>query len=67
MVKRTPENLLFDKDLTLVYHGAIDDNPSDAGSVIRQHLKEDLNELLAGKDIAVKGSRSVGCTIRRKS
>ena len=64
---RTPENFLFDKDLKLVYHGAIDDNPSDAGSVIRQHLKEALNELLAGKDIAVKESRSVGCTIRRKS
>ena len=63
---RTPENFLFDKNLKLVYHGAIDDNPSDARSVTRQHLKEAINDLLAGKDISVKESRSVGCTINRK-
>jgi hypothetical protein len=62
---KTPENFLFDKNLKLVYHGAIDDNPSDASSVNRQHLKEAINELLAGKDVAVKESKSVGCTIKR--
>jgi peroxiredoxin len=64
---RTPECFLFNKDLKLVYHGAIDDNPSDAGNVTRQHLQEAINELVAGKDISVKESRSVGCTIKRKS
>ena len=64
---RTPECFLFDKDLKLVYHGAIDDNPSDATAVNRNHLKEAINELVAGKDISVKESRSVGCTIKRKS
>lgn len=64
---RTPECFLFNKDLKLVYHGAIDDNPSDAGNVTRQHLQEAINELVAGKDISVKQSRSVGCTIKRKS
>lgn len=64
--KRTPETFLFDKNLKLVYHGAIDDNPSDASNVTRQHLKEAMNELLAGKDVAVKESRSVGCGIKRK-
>lgn len=62
---KTPENFLFDKNLKLVYHGAIDDNPSDASSVNRQHLKEAINEMLAGKDVAVKESKSVGCTIKR--
>jgi thioredoxin-related protein len=64
---KTPENFLFDKNQKLVYHGAIDDNPSDAASVSRQHLKEAINDMLAGKDVAVKESRSVGCTIKRKS
>ncbi len=64
---RTPECFLFDKDLKLVYHGAIDDNPSNATAVNRIHLKEAINELVAGKDISVKESRSVGCTIKRKS
>lgn len=63
---RTPECFLFDKDLKLVYHGAIDDNPSDASAVNRHHLKEAINELTSGKDISVKESKSVGCTIKRK-
>lgn len=62
---RTPENFLFDKDGKLVYHGAIDDNPSDASSVSRKHLREAISELVTGKDISIKTSRSVGCTIKR--
>lgn len=62
---RTPECFLFDKDGKLVYHGAIDDNPNDASAVSRKHLVEAINELKSGKEIAVKESRSVGCTIKR--
>jgi peroxiredoxin len=62
---RTPEVFLFDKNQKLVYHGAIDDNPTDGSAVKRHHLKEAINELVAGKDISVKESRSVGCTIKR--
>ena len=64
---RTPECFLFDKDLKLVYHGAIDDNPSNASAVVKEHLKNAINELIAGKEITVKESRSVGCSIKRKS
>ena len=63
---RTPENFLFNKDSKLVYHGAIDDNPTDAYNIKRQHLKEAMNDLLAGKDVSVKESRSMGCVIKRK-
>lgn len=62
---RTPEVFLFDKNLTLVYHGAIDDNPSDASNITRHHLREAIKELNNGSAITVKESRSVGCTIKR--
>jgi len=62
---RTPETFLFNKEGKLVYHGAIDDNPNDAGSVSRKHLQEAINEMNGGKDISVKTSRSVGCSIKR--
>ncbi|MBK6935499.1 MAG: thioredoxin family protein [Chitinophagaceae bacterium] len=62
---RTPECFLFDANGKLVYHGAIDDNPSDANAVTRKHLLVAIDEMLAGKDIKVKESRSVGCTIKR--
>jgi thioredoxin-related protein len=62
---RTPECFLFDKNGKLVYHGAIDDNPNNEDNVNRVHLKEAINELLSGKDVSVKETRSVGCNIKR--
>jgi hypothetical protein len=50
---RTPENFLFDKESKLVYHGATDDNPSDPGHVKRLHLKEAIDEMIAGKEITI--------------
>ncbi len=62
---RTPETFLFNKDGKLVYHGAIDDNPTDATAVQRNHLKEAINEMTTGKEVSIKTSRSVGCGIKR--
>jgi peroxiredoxin len=64
---RTPECFLFGSDLKLKYHGAIDDSPTDPSAVKRQHVKEAINEMVAGKNISVAESRSVGCSIKRKS
>ena len=62
--RRTPECFLFDKTGVLVYHGAIDDSPGDPSQVKRQHLRTAIDEMLAGKPIMVKETRSVGCSIR---
>lgn len=62
---RTPECFLFNKDGKLVYHGAIDNNPNSAAEVTRKHLGIAIDEMLAGKDIEVKETRSVGCAIKR--
>ena len=62
---RTPECFLFNKESKLEYHGAIDDNARSSESVGRHHLREAINQMNAGKDIAVKVTRSVGCTIKR--
>lgn len=64
---RTPEIFLFNKKGKLVYHGAIDNNPRDADGVTRKHLIIAIDEMLQGKDVSVKETKSVGCTIRRKS
>jgi peroxiredoxin len=64
---RTPENFLFNADGKLVYHGAIDDNPSDASDVKEQFLRTALNENAAGKEVTKKESKSVGCSIKRRS
>ncbi|MEO5889314.1 MAG: thioredoxin family protein [Ferruginibacter sp.] len=64
---RTPECFLFNKDLKLVYRGAIDNNPADEGHVSRKHLQIAIDEMLAEKEIEVKETRSVGCGIRRSN
>jgi hypothetical protein len=62
---RTPECYLFDKNGRLVYHGAIDDSPGDPTQVKRHHLQVAIDEMIAGKEVSVKETRSVGCSISR--
>lgn len=62
---RTPECFLFDENDKLVYHGAIDDNPSNASAVEKTHLKNAIDLMVSGKDVVVKKTRSVGCIIKR--
>jgi thioredoxin-related protein len=62
---RTPECFLFNADGKLVYHGAIDDNQNGPDEVTRKHLIVAMDEMLAGKDVSVKNTRSVGCNIKR--
>lgn len=63
---RTPECFLFDKNGKLVYHGAIDDNPQDQLNTRRQHLKEAITEMNAGKPVSIAETKSIGCNIKRK-
>jgi hypothetical protein len=62
---RTPECFLFDAGDKLVYEGAIDNNPGDPDHVTRAHLHIAIDEMLSGKDVSTKESRSVGCQIKR--
>lgn len=62
---RTPECFLFNADGKLVYHGAIDDNQNGPDEVTRKHLQIAMDETLQGKDVSVKTTRSVGCSIKR--
>ena len=64
---RSPECYLFNGKGILVYHGAIDDSPVDETKILRRHLYEAINEMLSGKDILIKESRSIGCSIERKN
>ncbi|WP_290962482.1 thioredoxin family protein [Gracilimonas sp.] len=62
---RTPEVFLFDENLTLVYHGAIDDNADDANAVEATYAADAINQLMSGNEISTKETRSLGCTIKR--
>jgi peroxiredoxin len=64
---RTPEAFLFDKSGKLVYHGAVDDNSQDPDKVENPYLKSALDAVVAGADVAVKETKSIGCSIKFRS
>jgi peroxiredoxin len=61
---RTPEAFLFDKDGKLVYHGTIDDNGEEPSKVEKTYLKDALEAVASGKEVAVKETKSIGCGIK---
>lgn len=63
--RTTPHVFLFDKDLKLVYKGAIDDNVDDPRAVTKHYLKEAIASLVAGKPIATAITKNLGCSIKR--
>ena len=52
--------------MKLAYHGAIDDNPTDATAVTRRYLADAMTQLSNNKEVTMKESKSVGCGIKRK-
>lgn len=46
------------------YIGAIDDNYEDATAVKQKYAENALDALLKGKDVAVKETKAIGCSIK---
>jgi len=60
----TPETYVIDKQGIIRYHGAIDDAQNEA-RVKKQSLRAALDEILAGKAVAVAETKAFGCTVKR--
>lgn len=63
--KTTPHVFLFDKNMKLVYRGAIDDNVKSAKDVKEKYLEMALEALSKGKKIKNNDTKPVGCSIKR--
>lgn len=65
--RRTPEMYIIDADGTLVYHGAIDSDPSADPAAIEgadNYVAVALNSLISGQPIATAQTRPYGCTVK---
>ena len=62
----TPEIFVFDGNRKLAFHGKIDDNWQEPNKVKNHYLKDALDELLAGKEISIPETFTIGCTIKWK-
>lgn len=64
---KTPDIFLIKKEkdkLIVMYKGAIDNNFENAKEVTKKYLENALDELLAGKEVTVKSTKAVGCSIK---
>lgn len=62
----TPEIFLFDKERKLQYHGKIDDNWNYPNQVKEHYLRNAIIDLLEGREVKVKETYTIGCTIKWK-
>jgi len=65
-MKTTPDMYVIDKSGTLVYAGAIDNRPQPFGDprTANNYVRDAVNDLLAGKPIAVSETKPYGCGVK---
>lgn len=61
----TPEVFLFDGNLNLVYHGAVDDNANNTSAVETAYVSDAINALASGIEISIGQTDFPGCPIKR--
>ncbi len=64
---RTPHVFLFSDEWLLKYRGAIDDNFKNADKVEQPYLMNAMKALASGMAIDPEATKSLGCSIKRKS
>jgi peroxiredoxin len=63
----TPEFFVFDDKRKLRYHGKFDDNYQNPQKVRSTYVRNAVDALLEGKDVAEPETYSIGCTIKWKT
>ena len=64
---KTPHVFLLDKELTVQYIGAIDDNARDASEVEVKYVENAISALEQGKSPDPSFTKAIGCSIKVKS
>lgn len=63
--RTTPHVYLFDKNMTLVYVGAIDDNVDSSKEVKERYLYDALEAVSKGEKVSTSSTKPLGCSIKR--
>ena len=63
----TPHLFVLDKERRLVYEGRIDDNWKEPDKAKHHDLKDAIDDLLAGRPVAVTNTNPMGCSIKWKT
>lgn len=63
---RTPHVFVLDQNRVVKYIGAIDDNSEEPDQVKEKYVENAIEALRAGKEVAVKETKAIGCSIKWK-
>ncbi len=63
---RTPEIFVVDTQGVVRYEGGIDDCYQDASRAMRHPLRDAVDEVVAGREVTLKTSYAIGCSLKRK-
>jgi glutathione peroxidase-family protein len=66
----TPHVYVVEKskdNFKVAYIGAIDNNVKDASAADKKYVEDAVDALLAGKEVQVKKTKAIGCTIKWRS
>lgn len=63
---KTPEVFLFNGARTLVYKGAMEDNPNNPAASEIIYLKDAMHAVIGGAEANPNSTKSIGCSIKRK-
>ena len=63
--RTTPHVFLYNKDLKLVYKGAIDDNVDDSKAVTKPYLRNAIAAMMQCQPAEPATTRNIGCGIKR--
>jgi thiol-disulfide isomerase/thioredoxin len=61
----TPEAFVMDRNGIMLYHGHIDDSQNEA-RIQSRDLRQALDAVLAGQQVATAQTKAFGCSIKRK-
>lgn len=64
---KTPHAFVLKKDKTVAYIGAIDNNYKNAAGVDQHYVKDAVEALLENREVPVKTTKSIGCSIKWKN
>lgn len=65
--KTTPHMYIIDKEGTLVYNGALDDDPNGNKENRVNYVSQALDELLAGESVRRQETRPYGCGVKYRN
>jgi peroxiredoxin len=64
--KTTPHMFIIAADGTIVYQGAIDDDPTDEKPQDRNYVADAIRQLKAGQKVEVTETKPYGCSVKYK-